>query len=430
MSLLEAFFLEFGSEGLDDLNDNVDEADKKLNKFEKSAKKAEKAVQDIGKAVERDGTQRIKQLALQLTRAVSPMVVFGKAIKDTFQFAQDALEVAEAAAKAGMTLEQFQRQGGNKYAIYTKEDVRNAKELEMTLRDIRMGTASIGANIARLFLPALISLSKIVKNVVDFFVDHGTFIQALFIGIATAITVAAIPAIISMGKALWAALAPLLLNPLFWGIAATIISIALVIEDLYKWMHGEPSVAELLFGDFETFKNKFITGFNNVVNAIKGAFEKIKNIITTVIDAIPDWFKKLILLGPAGFAAGLTAEAVKSVKSKIDGSHANGLDYVPYDGYLAELHKGERVQTAAEASSWRSGLAAAKKAVNFTASYPLNAIPSGAVSNAYNNSSSNRTVNIGDITIQTQATNAQGIATDIATYIKQAVISLDDGMLA
>jgi len=32
----------------------------------------------------------------------------------------------------------------------------------------------------------------------------------------------------------------------------------------------------------------------------------------------------------------------------INGSHASGLDYVPFDGYRAELHKGERVQTASE----------------------------------------------------------------------------------
>ncbi|MGL4308675.1 MAG: phage tail tape measure protein [Cetobacterium sp.] len=35
-------------------------------------------------------------------------------------------------------------------------------------------------------------------------------------------------------------------------------------------------------------------------------------------------------------------------KFKPDGSHKNGLDYVPYDGYIAELHKGERVLTADE----------------------------------------------------------------------------------
>lgn len=32
----------------------------------------------------------------------------------------------------------------------------------------------------------------------------------------------------------------------------------------------------------------------------------------------------------------------------VNGSHANGLDYVPFDGYIAELHRGERVQRASE----------------------------------------------------------------------------------
>lgn len=33
---------------------------------------------------------------------------------------------------------------------------------------------------------------------------------------------------------------------------------------------------------------------------------------------------------------------------RTSGRHANGLDYVPYDGYIAQLHKGERVLTAQE----------------------------------------------------------------------------------
>ena len=35
----------------------------------------------------------------------------------------------------------------------------------------------------------------------------------------------------------------------------------------------------------------------------------------------------------------------------IDGSHRDGLDTVPHDGYVAELHAGERVQTAEQARS-------------------------------------------------------------------------------
>lgn len=36
----------------------------------------------------------------------------------------------------------------------------------------------------------------------------------------------------------------------------------------------------------------------------------------------------------------------------VNGSHANGLSYVPYDGYIAQLHKGERVLTASEARGY------------------------------------------------------------------------------
>ena len=39
---------------------------------------------------------------------------------------------------------------------------------------------------------------------------------------------------------------------------------------------------------------------------------------------------------------------------KIDGSHAAGLYRVPYDGYVAELHRGERVLTSGEADAYNA----------------------------------------------------------------------------
>lgn len=39
----------------------------------------------------------------------------------------------------------------------------------------------------------------------------------------------------------------------------------------------------------------------------------------------------------------------------VDGSHANGLDRVPFDGYRAILHRNEAVLTAGEAAIWRNG---------------------------------------------------------------------------
>ena len=52
-------------------------------------------------------------------------------------------------------------------------------------------------------------------------------------------------------------------------------------------------------------------------------------------------------------------QAAMAAGGMLDGSHAGGLSYVPWDGYRAELHKGEAVLTASEAAQWRSSLSAA-----------------------------------------------------------------------
>ena len=94
----------------------------------------------------------------------------------------------------------------------------------------------------------------------------------------------------------------------------------------------------------------------------------------------------------SGIITNIFAAGMNAVADKIDGSHAAGLNYVPYDNYRANLHKGEAVLTASEADDWRSGIIAAKRAINFTASYPLNAIPAGSMSNAYSTSNNNKTI--------------------------------------
>ncbi|MBO7251104.1 MAG: hypothetical protein J6V25_00600, partial [Oscillospiraceae bacterium] len=41
--------------------------------------------------------------------------------------------------------------------------------------------------------------------------------------------------------------------------------------------------------------------------------------------------------------------------TNVNGSHAGGLDEVPFDGYIARLHKGEAVLNSTNAEAWRSG---------------------------------------------------------------------------
>lgn len=67
----------------------------------------------------------------------------------------------------------------------------------------------------------------------------------------------------------------------------------------------------------------------------------------------------------------------------VDGTHAGGLAYVPYDGYIAELHKGERVLTAAEAQAFIDNA--------------IPDVPSSVYSTTNNSADNRRIVTIGDI---------------------------------
>lgn len=51
--------------------------------------------------------------------------------------------------------------------------------------------------------------------------------------------------------------------------------------------------------------------------------------------------------------SGKEAEVIDEVK--VNGSHANGLYSVPFDGYIAELHESERVLTASQAQAYNRG---------------------------------------------------------------------------
>lgn len=58
----------------------------------------------------------------------------------------------------------------------------------------------------------------------------------------------------------------------------------------------------------------------------------------------------------AGRSIGVKIKAtIEAAKQAASGSHANGLDYVPYNGYIAELHKGERVLTKQENVRYNKG---------------------------------------------------------------------------
>lgn len=102
-------------------------------------------------------------------------------------------------------------------------------------------------------------------------------------------------------------------------------------------------------------------GAKIVADVFELAWPSIKGIVSNVWDFVRPILEKLgdalgWVADKAGKIAGWLDKKVsnRNTKSKrVDGSHASGLSYVPRDGYIAELHRGEAVLNQKEAEIYR-----------------------------------------------------------------------------
>ena len=79
-------------------------------------------------------------------------------------------------------------------------------------------------------------------------------------------------------------------------------------------------------------------GLKSIGNSILGWVSDFAGKIGSFVSGIVSGFRSIV----SG------ANEAKSAAKSVNGKHANGLDYVPFNGYVAELHKGERVLTKQE----------------------------------------------------------------------------------
>lgn len=107
-------------------------------------------------------------------------------------------------------------------------------------------------------------------------------------------------------------------------------------------------VIDLIHGDVQGFSDSITNLLMTLVDSMLGIGEAmfsnlwqgIKNIWSSISGWVTEktsWLKDKLTFWKNG-------------KSEMDGSHASGLNYVPYDGYVAELHRGESVVNAGEMS--------------------------------------------------------------------------------
>jgi phage-related protein len=105
------------------------------------------------------------------------------------------------------------------------------------------------------------------------------------------------------------------------------------------------SAWESIQGIFEGVFGFFSTVGQNAVEGIKGGIAAVWGGLVSFVQGLWDGIKSIFVIN---------ASDVKN-NTGSDGSHAGGMDYVPYNNYVANLHRGEMVLTADEADSYRRG---------------------------------------------------------------------------
>ena len=138
-------------------------------------------------------------------------------------------------------------------------------------------------------------------------------------------------------------------------------------EEMLSTLGGLQDSFDRFDKKMEAFKNNLAVSFapaiTTIVNALGDAIVGFGEFITAVNDAIvaiDNFFDKLqrdaneknVERSSTSKNSRYRAEA--RLREHLSGSHAAGLDRVPYDGYLAELHADEAVLNAQEAALWRS----------------------------------------------------------------------------
>lgn len=122
-----------------------------------------------------------------------------------------------------------------------------------------------------------------------------------------------------------------------------LLAIAAPILLLIKHWGEFKEIAGLVWDAVKASFDKISTKVTELIENVKGKWQEVKDFLSNPIESTINLVK-----------TGSTSPAGEAAKPK----HATGLQNVPFDGYQAELHRNERVLTAAENQRYNAALGA------------------------------------------------------------------------
>lgn len=271
--------------------------------------------------------------------------------------------------QTGVANVQKELERGAKYSLFSEEDIENSRQFQRTMRDIKLGLSQIFGIVARSLLPAFTWLGDKISNALQLFGEHSGFILGFLGTVSAALGVMAIKAGL--------AFAPFLIAVgLITAVAA---AIGLLIDDIVNFWQGNES----LIGTF--------------IDGVKFVFDALWDFIKEGFQAVLDWLADTKIGKWVKGLFGGDDEEDSTVQNESEGTDADPKVKQEIFDMADAKRKFELTQT------------------------PLAAVPQGSVSASYSNQ--DQSVKIDNITINTQATDAAGIATDLNTQMRDLFMS-------
>jgi hypothetical protein len=334
----------------------------------------------------------------------------------------------------------------------TKEAAEIAGKFNDQYDDTAKVFRSLFTVVGSTILPVFTSILTGVQNVGAFLMKHSDFMVGLLIALGGAVLVYALPPFISLAAAVITAFAPfLLIGAVIAGVA---LAFALLYDDIMNFIDGNDSLIGQILTQFPII--------GDVINAVIDNFKALWAAASWIFNSI----LSVLQIGVEGWRLlfGVIGEGVRSfienstVMQAIIGAISSAFETMGQSigavwdflsarvsGFIELIMKAvDLVKTIAggitgalgtvKANLGISGLAQGKEALAIAGSSPIGAQTSNSIANSSRSSNRTNSVQTGPITIQTQATDANGIAgalgNSMGQQMRQAASTFDDGVAA
>lgn len=331
-----------------------------------------------------------------------------------------------------------------------------AAEIAATFNDEQDNTAkvfrSLFTQIGTTILPIFTSVLRGFQTVGAFLTKHSDLIVGVLIGLGAAVAIFVIPPFLTAAAAILAAFAPFLL---FGAIVAALVAgFALLYDDIMNFIDGNDSLIGQILTAFPMIGDAIqvlIDYFMALFDAGSWVFETLASLIQIGIaawgmldDSVGNFVQGLIanstiltsIVAAVMQAFASMGEGVGSVWDFLTAKVQGFLNLIRGVIGLVKSIAGGITGTldAVKSNLGIGGLTEGKQALGMASASPISTQTSNSIANANRTSSKNTTVSTGPITVNTQATDAEGVAgaigSSLGQQMRQATDTFDDGVEA